>query len=289
MKPAPFDYHAPTTVAEAVALLDSIEDSKALAGGQSLMPMLNMRLAQPSALVDLNGLSELDYIRRDDGHLAVGALTRQRALETDEQTLQDVPPLGAVLLHTGHVTIRNRGTVGGSLAHADPAAELPLAAATLEAQLVLAGPAGKRTVTADDFFGGFLLTAVEPNEVLTEVRFPVPPAGLGVGFEEVARRHGDFALVAVLSAVVLDGNGRVSWARVGVGGAHPVPLRVREAEERLLGDVPSQDTIAAAADAVAEQVQPTWDVHASADYRRRVACVLTRRTLGQAIERAGGR
>jgi carbon-monoxide dehydrogenase medium subunit len=288
VKPAAFDYQAPATIADAISLLDSHDDAKAIAGGQSLMPMLNMRIAQPLALVDLAGVRELDYVRQTDGVLAVGAMTTQRTLERDQTVREKAPAVAEVLPHIAHVTIRNRGTIGGSIAHADPAAELPLAAVTLDAELVITGPAGQRSVRADGFFHGFLTTALEHNELLTEIRFPVSPAGTGVGFHEISRRHGDFALAAVLAAVAVDPQGRVSWARIGVGGAHPVPLRVIEAEQRLVGEQPTETVLAAVADAVAEAIQPTPDAHASAEYRRRAVRVLLRRSLDDAIRRTQG-
>ena len=283
MKPAAFEYHRPATVADAVGLLATLTDAKAIAGGKSLMPMLNMRLAQPAALVDLGAIDSLSYVHRDDGQLAVGATTTQRTLERSPEAAA-LPLIGAVLRHIGHPTIRNRGTVGGSIAHADPAAELPVLALALDAQLQIEGGDGSRSVAAETFFRGFLTTAVEDDELLTEVRFAMPPPNTGFGFQEMARRHGDFALASVLSLVTLQDDGTVSSARIVVGGAGPAPVRVTAAEQQLLRQTPSDETIAAAAAAVGPALHPVADVHGSADYRRHVASVLTRRTLQAAIK-----
>lgn len=288
MKPPPFDYSAPTTVSEAVQLLDSDEDAKVLAGGQSFLPVLNIRLAHPSVLIDLNGLWELDYIRRENDHLAVGAMTRQRTLELDEAVRRDVPVLGEVIPHIGHVTIRNRGTVGGNLAHADPASELPAAMLALGASFTLTGPGGSRTVTAEDFFQTYFTTALEPNEILTEIRVPVPSPRMAYAFEEFALRHGDFAIAAVVALVELEDDGRVRAARLAVAGANPAALRPTEAESLLTGEIPSEAAVGAAAEAVTRAIEPLPDARASADYRREVTRVLTRRALGRAITRAKG-
>jgi len=284
MKPAPFAYVRPASLDEAIAALSADEDAKVIAGGQSLMPILNMRLAQPSTLVDLNGLEDLSYVRRANGHLAVGGLTRQRRLEQDPPAREALPFLPEIIAHIGHVPIRNRGTVGGSLAHADPAAELALVAVALGAEIVAQGPAGSRTIAAEDFFQGFLTTALAPEEILVEVRLPVPARPRSVAFEELNRRHGDFAIVSVLAAVELDGAGAIADARVAVGGAGPVPVRAHEAEQRLAGRPPDDDAVAGAAAAAAAAVSPLSDVHGSADYRREMTAVLVRRALRRAVE-----
>lgn len=288
MKPAPFDYYAPSSIDEAIGLLGSVDDPKILAGGQSLMPLLSMRLAQPASIIDLNRIEGMSYVRREDGHLVVGAMTRQRTLELDESAADAVPVLRDILSHVGHVTIRNRGTVGGSMAHADPAAELPAVAVGLDATMVVAGPTGTRTIPASEFFVTYLTTALGPDEVLVEVRFPSTPAGTGHAFEELARRHGDFALGAVLALVRLDGGGRVAAATLAVAGANPVPLRIAAAEAALVGRAPDADAIAAAAAAVKAAVSPLSDVHAPADYRREIIGVLARRALERAVARAKG-
>lgn len=285
MKPAAFDYQAPSTLTDALSMLGDGEDTRVLAGGQSLVPLLAMRLAQPAMLVDLNGVGELAYVRRDNGHVAIGAMTRQRDAERDPLVRYLFPVLSEALGHVGHVTIRNRGTVGGSVAHADPAAELPAAMTALDASLVLTGPAGIRTVPAADFFQSYFTTAIEPGELLTEIRLPVPAAHSGAAFEELSRRNGDFAIVGVLAAVTLDG-GRVSAARIGVAGAAPTPVRPVAAEAVLVGAAPTGDVVEAAAAAVAEGINPVDDIHGTAGYRRKVSAVLTRRALHRALARA---
>ncbi|ADB52519.1 FAD binding domain-containing protein [Conexibacter woesei] len=284
MKPAPFDYVRPASVGDAIAALAADEDAKPIAGGQSLMPMLNMRLAQPTTLVDLNALPELSYVRREGGHLVVGGMTRQRLLEQDPAARDALPFLADVLGHVGHVAIRNRGTVGGSIAHADPAAELPLVAVALDAELVAQGPGGRRTIAAADFFRMFLTTALEPGELLVEVRLPTAAGGWTAGFEELSRRHGDFAIVSVLALVDVDGDGRASAARIAIGGANPVPLRAHAAEELLVGRPLDASAIAAASASAAVAVEPTWDVHGSAEYRREMTAVLVGRALSQVAE-----
>ncbi|MBC3193363.1 xanthine dehydrogenase family protein subunit M [Pseudonocardia sp. C8] len=283
MKPTAFDYVRATSLDHAVAVLAEHDgDAKVLAGGQSLVPLLAMRLAQPTVLVDLAGLDELSYLRADGAHLEIGAMTRARTVETADLVAGRVPLLPAALRHVGHVTIRNRGTIGGSAAHADPAAELPAVLRALDGELVATGPGGRRTIAAADFFRGFLDTALEPGEVLTAVRLPAQPAGVRVAVQEFARRHGDFAIVAVFAAVELDDSARIRSARIAVAGADQVPVRAAAAEELLAGRPPTPDLLVAAADAVAAATRPTDDIHAPADYRRRIAAVLTRRCLEQA-------
>lgn len=286
MKPATFAYHQPSSVGEAIALLRADDEAKLIAGGQSLMPLLNMRLAQPTALVDLNAVDGLDGVRMDDGHLVVGALTRQRTLELDPQATANLPVLARVMRHIGHVTIRNRGTVGGSIAHADPSAELPLVVVALDAEVVAEGPGGRRTIAARDFYEGFLTTTLAPDEILVEIRLPTALGGAAVGFEELSRRSGDFALVSALALVQRDGDGRVAQARLAIGGANPVPLRIAAAEQLLTGATQDDALVAQAADAAAEAVQPLDDVHGPAEYRRDLTRVVARRALARAL--AGG-
>ncbi|HEY7062770.1 MAG TPA: FAD binding domain-containing protein [Chloroflexota bacterium] len=289
MKPAPFEYHAPEAVEEALALLDALrdEDAKVLAGGQSLMPLLNMRLARPSHVVDINGLRALDYVapRGEDG-LAVGALTRYRTLERSAAVASGLPLLAEALPLIGDRQIRCRGTAGGSLAHADPAAELPLVAGALDATLTLASVAGTRTVAAGEFFLTVLTTALEPHELLTEVCFRVPRPGAGQAFVELARQHGAFAIVAVAAVLTLD-DGRIDEARLCLGGVGPTPLRATRAEERLRGERPGAALFAEAARLAAEDTEPSADVHGDEAYRREMAAVYTRRALAVAAARAG--
>ena len=280
MKPASFEYTAPATVQEAIQSLTSGGDSaKLLAGGQSLMPLLAMRLARPSLLVDLNRVGGLAEIRRDDGHLVVGAMTRIRALERDPMVQQLIPILSHMAGYIGHVTIRNRGTVGGSLAHADPAAELPLAMSVLGASFIVEGPNGSRTLSAEQFFESAMTTTLGSADVLKEIQVPISSPSVRSSFLELARRHGDFAIVAVLAMIELDNKGRCSSVRLGVAGAAQLAVRIAEAESLMTGEVPSDSLVAACARAAAQAVEPTSDLHGSAAYRREMVETLGRRAL----------
>lgn len=287
MKPPPFEYYAPRTVDEALSLLAQHgAEAKALAGGQSLMPVLNLRLANPAVLIDLNRIEALSYIRAESGELAIGAMTRQRALERADEVAQQLPLLRTAAEWIGHWQIRNRGTVGGSLAHADPAAELPALAVALEASIILAGPGGKeRTLKSAELFITNLTTAIEPDELLTEVRFPTLPANTGWSIIEVARRHGDFALVGVIAAVTLDDQGNCTDTRLAFFGVGDTPRRAVSAEKLLTGQKPTEAAIEAAAAEVPKDIDPFSDLHASAEYRKEVAVVLARRALTEAVGR----
>ena len=288
MKPAPFDYYAPTSVGEACSLLARYgSDAKLLAGGQSLVPLLSLRLAQPTVLIDLNGVPELAYIRADDGGVAIGAMTRQRAVEHSSIVHEQCPILPAAVEWIGHPQIRNRGTIGGSLVHSDPASELPALAQVLDATFTITQTSGtKRTLKADKFFVTYLTTALEPDELLSEVYFPALPAGAGWSFVEVARRHGDFALAGVAAAVALDDSGVCSNVRVALFGVAPTATRSPGAEQALLHQKPDEQTIAAAASEVVKDIDPPGDVHASIAYRKYVATNLVRRALTEAAQRA---
>jgi aerobic carbon-monoxide dehydrogenase medium subunit len=257
LKPPPFEYLAPTTLDEAVALrAEHADDCVLLAGGQSLMPLLNLRLARPAAVIDLGRVAELAGIRELDGGLAIGAMTRQRTAELSTLVGERCPLLVQALRYVAHVTIRNRGTIGGSLAHADGAAELPAVALALDAELVARSTRGERTIAASDFFQGFFTTSLEPDELLTEVRFPAPETGTRTAFLEVARRHGDFALVG-LAAV-----GSPSGTRLAFSGVASRPVRADDEE------------------AIAQLV-PSDDIHATGAYRLRLAGTLARRALAE--------
>ena len=289
MKPASFDYFDPRTIEEAVSLLQQHEgEAKILAGGQSLMPLLNMRLARPGVLIDLNRVDGLDYIRESNGWLAIGALTRQRAIERSQLVQTRQPLLHAATRFIAHPQIRNRGTIGGSLAHADPAAEYPAVALALDAELRAVGPNGERTIHGADFFVTYLTTALEPTEVLTEVRVPALAGRTGWSFMEVSRRHGDFALAGVAATVTLDSGGRCSAACIALFGVGAKPVRAHGAEQVLIGEMPREQLFAEAGQQASDQIQaPLSDIHASAEYRRHVARVLTRRALAEAVVRAG--
>jgi carbon-monoxide dehydrogenase medium subunit len=287
MKPASFEYIDARSLDEAIALVARHGDeARLLAGGQSLVPLMNMRLARPRLVVDLNRVESLAYIRNAEGGLAIGAMTRQTVAEQSPRVAGRWPLLVEALELAGHRAIRNRGTIGGSLAHADPAAELPAAVLALDGRLTLAGPDGRRTVEARAFFQGALTTARAPDEVLTEVALPSPPPRTGACFLEVARRHGDFALVAVAAVATLDATGTCTRARLAFAGVGTTPLRAEPAERLLVGRGGDAALFAEAARVVSEGLEPDSDLHASADYRREVAAALARRALARAWERA---
>jgi CO/xanthine dehydrogenase FAD-binding subunit len=289
VKPAPFAYHAPTSVEEAVALLSSLGDeAKLLAGGQSLGPMLNLRLATPAALIDINRIEGLDYLTVDEeGALQLGPLTRHRTLEHSEVIRQRWPLLHEAMPYIGHVAIRNRGTVGGSLAHADPAGELPAVVVALEGQLLVEGPGRQRLVDAEKFFASFFTTCLGPQEMLRAVRIPPQPLGTGQCWMEFAARPGDYALVGVAATVRLDTEGRYAAARLVCSGAAEVPL-VAAAAVRLLGEHPSDELHRSVGEAVSAVARPMSDVIASADFRRHLLGVLTSRALKVSVARAKG-
>lgn len=287
MKPPSFEYIAPRTVDEAVGALSEHGDgARALAGGQSLVPLLNLRLAAPEVLVDLNRVPELAGIRAWDGGLAIGATTRQADLERSELAQTRLPLLVEATRLIGHTAIRHRGTIGGSLAHADPAAELPAAALALEATLVARSVRGEREIPAADFFTGFLTTALAPDEIVAEVRVPGVPAGSGAAFLELTRREGDYAIVGTAALVTLGTDGRCTRARIALCGVGGGPVRAQAAEDALVGETPTADAIAGAAAQVAAAIDPASDIHGSASYRRKMAVVITRRALTAAAERA---
>ena len=285
MKPAPFFYHRPETVAEAIDALSRLEDAKPLAGGQSLMPMMNFRYATPANVVDLNRVPSLAGIAEDGDALTIGAMTRQREIKDSPLVAARCPLLAEALHHVGHVQTRNRGTIGGSLAHLDPAAELPGVLLAHDAVLEVRGSAGARSVPMSQWTLGYMTPALEPDELLVRVRIPSWPLGHGFGFSEVARRHGDFAMAGAGVLVQMDGDSvrRCSIALVGVDDG---PVRLESAEALLTGNPPTPDRLDAAA-REARDVPGIEDVHASAAYRRKIAAVVTRRALDRALERTG--
>ncbi len=290
MKPAPFDYAAPASLDEALALkAQHGDEAKFLAGGQSLVPAMNFRLVQAALLVDLNGLTGLDYIRADAGRgeLRLGAMTRQRRLERDPVVAQASPLLREAMPWVAHPQIRNRGTLGGSLAHADPAAELPVVAVALGARFKAQSTRGERWISADDFFKGLFTTDLASDEMLVEVALPALPPRTGTAFVEFARRRGDYALMGVAAVVTLDENGVCQQARLVYLNAGDGPVNAREAASLLAGQAPSTSAMeAAAALAADKEINPMGNVHASPEYQRHLARVLTRRALKQAFERA---
>jgi carbon-monoxide dehydrogenase medium subunit len=286
MKLPPFAYEAPTTVAEAVDLLaEYLDEASVLAGGQSLIPLLALRLARPEVLIDINGVAELSGISAIDGGVAIGAMTREYVAEESEVVAGAVPLLAAALPLIGHEAIRSRGTIGGSLAHADAAAELPAVARALDAEFVVRGPAGERVIPAAQWFEGYLTTARRSDELLVEVRFPAAAQGTGVSFQEVARRHGDFAIVGLAVSLVLSG-GVISDARLAFAGVSDVPVRAADAEDLLAGERPSAELFDEAARRATGGIDPPADLHGSSDYRKTVAAAIVRRGLRAAADNA---
>lgn len=283
MKPSPFAYHAPESLTEAVELLSAFEETaKVLAGGQSLMPLLNFRLAAPEHLIDINLLPGLGVVERSPTGWRIPALVRQRTAELSPELAASVPLLTRALQHVAHPQIRNRGTVCGSLAHADSAAELPSVMVALDARMSIVGPAGLRTVGADDFFTFHMTTAVEPDELLIAVEFDDPGPRSYAAFEEFAPRRGDFCLAAVAATASFASDGTVERCRIVAAGVAPTPLRLTSVEELVLqGARLDGRTLTAAQEAAHRVVRPTGDAHADAGYRRQLASVLVRRCLAR--------
>lgn len=290
MKPAPFRYLRPSSVDEAISVLAAEGyGAKPLAGGQSLIPAMNFRLAQPAVLVDLGDLDELRFIRETEGGLAIGAMATHSDVERSAGVKERAPLLAEAMPWIAHLQIRNRGTVGGSLAHADPASELPAVMLALDARLRLRGPGGDRTVAFCDFCTGLFSTALAPDELVTAVEIPTLPNGTGCAFKEVSRRHGDFALVGVCAVLTLDAGGTCTRASVTLLSVGDGPVCANTAEDLLLGRPPTADAIREAAEAAATRdIDPPADIHASAPYRRQLARVLTSRALETAARRATG-
>ncbi len=285
MKMPPFEYACPTTISEAVKLLASRDDAKALAGGQSLIPILAFRLAHPALLVDLRKLGELRRIGISDNGVSLGAMTRWRDIEDDDRLASAHPLLKAAIEHVAHYQIRNRGTVGGSIAHADPAAEMPGIAVTCDAEILTVGAGGERIIRAGDFFQGPLMTALAADEIIVEIRLPPWPAGRRWGFQEFARRRGDFALAAAAVFYDQDDGGRARNAHVGVIGVADRPLRLPSVEAVLNGRVVDEATIAKADAAAAAAVDPDDDIHASGAYRKALVGTMVERALLAASRR----
>jgi carbon-monoxide dehydrogenase medium subunit len=283
MKLPPFDYACPTTLPEAIALLASHDDAKPIAGGQSLVPMLAFRLAQPTLLVDLRKLADLRGIRISDAGVTLGAMVRWRDIEDDERLATAHPLLKAAIAHVAHYQIRNRGTVGGSIAHADPAAEMPGIAITCDAKIAVVGKSGAHVIQAADFFQGALTTALTPDEIVVEIRLPAWPPGRRWGFQEFARRRGDFAMAAAAVFYDQDARGKARNAHVGVIGVGDRPLRLTAVEDVLNGQSIDEATIAKADAATSAAVDPQDDIHASAAYRRSLVGTMVERALKNAV------
>jgi len=289
MKPAPFEYYAPDSLEQAVDLFSQyVGDGKILAGGQSLVPAMNFRVVQPSVLIDLNRVGELSYIREDGDVIRIGAMTRERQLEFDSSIAKWTPLLHEAVPFIAHPQIRNRGTIGGSIVHADPAAELPVLMTALNARLKAKSVSGERWVDAKDFFVGMFTTALEPNEILIEIELPFMPARTGWSFVEVAPRAGDYAMMGVAALVTLDANGKCKGAKLVYLNAGEGPMEAKEAEKLLEGTTLGDTLVEEAAVIASEkEINPFGNTHASIDFQRHLAKVLTQKTLKLATQRAG--
>ena len=287
MKPPPFTYHDPATVAQAVELLASLDNAKLLAGGQSLMPMLNMRYAQPDHVIDLNRVEGLSYIRADGDGLEIGAMTRQRDIEFSDDVKRFCPLLAEAMPHVGHRQTRNRGTFGGSLSHLDSSAEIPTVCAAVDAVVKVQGPNGTRDIAFTDFPAGYLTSSRALDEVLVSITLPSWATGHGFAFEEFARRHGDFAIVSAAALLEAGPDGEITRASLTLGGVGPAPLRMTEAEAALMGETASAEAFSAAAE-ICRGIDAVEDIHAPASYRQHLAAVLARRALTKAFSRLDG-
>lgn len=289
MKPATFDYIAPPTIQDAISAAAEADDSKFLAGGQSLVPMMALRIAQPELLIDLNEVRELEHVSVADGVVRIGALCRHRFLELNEDVARAAPLLSRAARLVGHPAIRNRGTLGGSLAHADPVAELPAALVAAEGTLVVRGLGGSREIAAGDFYLGFFTTALEPGELLVEIRIPAARAGMGTAFEEEAPRTGDFALAGVAAVVELDSSSCCTGVRLVAAGAAPTPVDLSDSATAVLGEEsPSSASMRQLAEHVRDTVDPTGDTHASGEDRKELLQLLAIRAVRRAWSDAEG-
>lgn len=289
MKPAKFKYHAPGTLDEALILAAQYgDDARIIAGGQSLVPMMNLRLAQPDHVIDINNIAGLSYIRPDSGSVEIGALTRHHQIEHSSELMQLCPPLPAAARNIGHYALRERGTIGGSLALADPAAEFPLMAMLLDAEIVARSTIGEHAIQARDFFISVFTTSLEPEEIITGVRCRALAQGEGWGFRWLARRSGDYAMVNAAATLVLDGAGKISRIAMALGSCGATPVRLTTLEQSASGREPTGDWAGEIAAEAAGQVEPESDKHASAEYRKELIEVLLGRALADALTRARG-
>lgn len=286
MKPPPFSYYDPRTISDAIGLLARLDNAKLLAGGQSLMPMLNMRYVLPDHIIDLNRVDGLSYMRETGGAIEFGAMTRQRDIEFSDVVKARFPIIHEAILNVGHRQTRNRGTIGGSLCHLDPSAELVTLAAAHDATVTIQGPNGTRTVAFAEFPVTFMTTVLEPNELLTKVAFSSWPAGHGYGFVEFARRHGDFAIASAAALLEEDANGKIKRASLTLGGVSVIPTRMREIEKALAGKTASEELFRELCEEC-RKVDAIEDVHAPASYRQHLATVMSRRALVAAHGRVG--
>ena len=289
MKPCAFEYLSPQTVEEAIELLDRYgDDAKIIAGGQSLVPMMNFRLARPEILIDINSIKELEYIKTEGDELAIGALTRERDIEESPVVVEKWPILAKAISFIGHSTIRNRGTIGGSLVHADPSAEIPTILCALNGSVKVVGPSGEQILQPEEFFLTYLTTSLEPSDLLVEIRIPALPKNTGWSFMELSRRSGDFAIVAVGILLLTETSGVCREARISMGGVAPTPVRAQEAEALLAGQKITKKLIEEAAQQAAEETDTEPDYHASAEYRMDMARVFVKRGLQEAWNMVNG-
>jgi aerobic carbon-monoxide dehydrogenase medium subunit len=288
MKPPPFSYHDPRTVADTVSLLGSLENAKLLAGGQSLMPMLNMRYVLPDNIIDINRVDGLSYIREQNGAIEIGAMTRQRDIEFSDAVRERCPLMHEAVRQIGHRQTRNRGTLGGSLCHLDPSAELVTLAAALDAKVSVAGRNGSRSIDFAAFPVAYMTPAIELDEMVTGATFPCWPRGHGYAFVEFARRHGDFAIVSTAVLIEEDSNGKVTRASVTLGGMGPAPVRASEVERALIGETIEEKRMREICETL-RKLDAIEDIHAPTSYRQQLATVLPRRALIKAHERIAQR
>ncbi|HUB95324.1 MAG TPA: xanthine dehydrogenase family protein subunit M [Stellaceae bacterium] len=286
MKPPRFSYHDPKTVTEVTGLIATLDNARMLAGGQSLMPMLNMRYVLPDHVIDLNGVAGLDYVRETPEVLELGAMTRQRDVEFSDAVKRRCPLLHEALPQIGHRQTRNRGTVGGSLCHLDPAAEIVTVAAALDGTVAVRSAKGARTIEMENFSAGYMTPSIEPDEIVTGLSLPHWPQGHGYAFVEFSRRHGDFAICSAAALLSEDDTGRITRASVTIGGVGPAPVRAREVERAITGQAASEALFREACERC-RKIEAMSDVHAPADYRQHLAAVLSRRALMKAHERVG--
>lgn len=286
MIPAQFEYHRPASVSEALQLLRSLPDAKLLAGGHSLLPMMKLRLTSPAHLIDLGRIKDLRYIKESGSAVAIGALTTHWTIESSPLVQQKLPVLAECARSIGDVQVRNVGTIGGSVAHTDPAADYPAAVLALNAELVAEGPSGRRTIAAGEFFTGLFSTALRPDEILVEVKVPVLPPRTGSAYLKFPHPASGFAVVGVAAVLTMDSKGRCEQARIGITGVGPFAYRPQRTEDALRGAALDDKTIAAAADKAGDGVDVNEDIFASADYRRHLAQVFTKRAIKAALERA---
>jgi len=287
MIPPVFDYHAPTTIDEAIALLQEHgSDAKIMSGGHSLLPMMKLRLAEPEHVIDINGIPGLSYVRQENGVIKIGGLTREAEVEASDLIGSKVPIIHETCALIADPQVRNMGTIGGNLAHGDPGNDHPATMLALGATVVATGPNGNRSIAIEDFFVDFYATALEPDEILTEIQVPIPPAGSGGSYLKLERKVGDYATVGVAAQVTLDANGRCTSAGIGLTNVSYVPLKVTRAEERLVGTSLEEDDVAAAAQMASEDARPSSDLRGSEAYKRAVIKELTKRALGAAAQRA---